>query len=240
MPRRSPVGRRWAGENFLQINPPFPPFFSRSGGSRIRLGSGSFNILLAVSEHHLRMAHEEEFEMSLGRPAEGGSLRILEVVGVLLAVVPCGILAGLYLVSEDIKFLIACAFFAMVAIVVVFWRRPSQGRGRRRAHPMRYAATPGRAKADRPERAAGRLAGIRRLGADLQGRLTKRAMKIAGFLVWMAAWIFTAVMFARVAENENVTSLAIFVMIGSLSPLIFYFLLETGVNRLSGRLRDED
>ncbi len=167
-------------------------------------------------------------------------MRILEVVGVLLAVVPCGILAGLYLVSEDIKFLIACAFFAMVAVVVVFWRRPSQGRGRRRAQAMRQAGTSRRAKADRPERGAGRLAGILQLGADLQGKLTKRAMKIGGFLVWMAAWIFTAVMFTRVAENENVLSLAIFVMIGSLSPLIFYFLLETGVNRLSGRLRDEE
>ncbi len=176
--------------------------------------------------------------MSLGRPAEGGSLRILEVVGVLLAVVPCGVLAGLYLVSEDIKFLIACAFFAMVAVVVVFWRRPTAGNTGRRARAMRPADGPRRARAAPPVSGGRRLAGIFRLGSTLQGKLTKRAMKIAGFVVWMAAWIFTAGLFTQVVENENVTSLAIFVMIGSLSPLIFYFLLETGVNRLSGRLRD--
>lgn len=178
--------------------------------------------------------------MSLGRPAEGDSLRILEVIGVLLAVVPCGVLAGLYLVSEDITFLIACAFFAMVSVVVVFWRRPASGRGRRRARSMREANESLRSKVDDAESGEGRLARIMGLGVALQGKMTKRALKFAGFLVWMSAWIFTAVMFTRIVENENVTGLAIFVMIGSLSPLIFYFLLETSVNRLSNRLRDDD
>lgn len=178
--------------------------------------------------------------MSLGRPAGGGSLRILEVIGVLLAIVPCGVLAGLYLVSEDITFLIACAFFVMVAVVVVFWRRPSGGQGRRRVHAMHRAGQSLRSKSDLGERGNGGLARVKRFGTALQGKLTKRAMTVAGFLAWMAAWIFTAVMFTRVAENENVTGLAFFVMIGSLSPLIFYFLLETGVNRLSNRLRDDD
>jgi len=178
--------------------------------------------------------------MSLGRPAGGGSLRILEVFGVLLAVVPCGVLAGLYLVSEDIKFLIACAFFAMVAVVVVFWRRPSQGPATRRARSLRRADAAHSPAAGRPKSGEGRKAGILRLGAALQGKLTKRALKVAGFLAWMAAWIFTAVMFTQVVENEHTTKLTLFVMVGSLSPLIFYFLLETGVNRLSDRLRDEE
>ncbi len=178
--------------------------------------------------------------MSLGRPADGGSLRILEVVGVLLAVVPCGVLAGLYLVSEDIKFLIACAFFALVAVVVVFWRRPSHGQSGKRARSLRRPVAGHRPKAAQPESGEGRLASMLRLGASLQGKLTKRAMKVGGFLVWMAAWIFTAVMFTQVVENENTTKLALFVMVGSLSPLVFYFLLETGVNRLSDRLRDEE
>jgi Flp pilus assembly protein TadB len=186
------------------------------------------------------MAQEEEFEVSLDRPAGDGSLRILEVIGVLLAVVPCGVLAGLYLVSEDITFLIACAFFAAIAVVVVFWRRPTTGRGRRRAHSMREANESLRSKGSHDESGDGRFARILGLGAALQGKLTKRAMKVAGFFAWMAVWIFTAVLFTRVAENENVISLAIFVMIGSLSPLIFYYLLETGVDRLGNRLRDEE
>jgi hypothetical protein len=200
----------------------------------------NFNILLVVSAHHPVMAQEEELEVSLDRPAGDGSLRILEVIGVLLAVVPCGVLAGLYLVSEDITFLIACAFFAAIAVVVVFWRRPTTERGRRRVRSMREANESFRLKGGHDESGDGRLARILELGAALQGKLTKRAMKIVGFLVWMAVWTFTAVLFTRVVENENVTSLAIFVMIGSLSPLIFYFLLETGVNRLSNRLRDEE
>ena len=187
------------------------------------------------------MAQEEELEVSLGHPAGNGTLRILEVIGVLLAIVPCGVLAGLYLVSEDITFLIACAFFAAIAVVVVFRRRPTtKGRGRRRARSMREANESLRSKAGHEESSDGRFARILGLGTALQGKLTKRTMKVAGFLAWMAVWIFTAVLFTRVAENENVTSLAIFVMIGSLSPLIFYFLLETGVNRLSNRLRDEE
>ncbi len=177
--------------------------------------------------------------MSLGHQEENGSLRILEVVGVLLAVIPCGVLAGLYLVSEDITFLIACAVFAAIAVVVVFWRRPGHTRRGRRGRSMRDADVSILSDAEQGPRGGG-LARFLQTAAAMRGKLTKRLLKVAGFLVWMAAWIFTAVLFTRVAENENVAGLAIFVMIGSLSPLVFYLLLETGVSRLSSRLRDED
>ena len=47
---------------------------------------------------------------------------VWEVVGILGAVIPCGILAGLYLATEDILFLMACFGFAIVAFGLVFAR----------------------------------------------------------------------------------------------------------------------
>ena len=49
---------------------------------------------------------------------------IWEVLGILAAVVPCGVLAGLYLATEDIRFIIGCAVLAALAVMLILMRNP--------------------------------------------------------------------------------------------------------------------
>ena len=64
------------------------------------------------------MAQDQEFEPRLREHGTLSTARFAEVLGVLAAVLPCGVLAGLYLASDDPMFLIAGLCLAAAALAV--------------------------------------------------------------------------------------------------------------------------
>ena len=156
---------------------------------------------------------------------------VWEVVGVLAAIIPCGILAGLYLATSDIKFLIVFVVFAVAAVGIVLFRRP-----RRIAWPWRRRSAAGADKPDRAEKASGRLHAV---GASLSRTFTARVLKLLGLVVWLMAWTFLAAFYARINENANMAGLMVLVVAGGFSPVVIYFGLEVGVKKLTRRLDDD-
>jgi hypothetical protein len=154
---------------------------------------------------------------------------VWEVVGVLAAVIPCGILAGLYLATSDPMFLAVFAVLAVVAVGIVYFRRPRRlpgTRGRRRSATVSGAA----------RKTGGRLQAAR---AALRRTFTVRVLKLLGLALWLIAWGVLATLYARVAENANVVGLGMLVLVGGFSPIVIYYGLEAGVGRLSKRLDDD-
>jgi len=158
---------------------------------------------------------------------------VWEVVGVLAAIIPSGILAGLYLATSDTTFLVVCAVFAAAAVGIVFFRRPGRlSWAMRRRAP---AASDAGARAG-AGRASGRLEAAR---AALSRTFTVRVLKLLGLAAWLIAWTVLAGLYARVAQNANFAALMMLVAIGGFSPVVFYFGLEASVKRLTKRLDDD-
>ena len=158
---------------------------------------------------------------------------VWEIVAILAAVVPCGILAGLYLATEEIGFLVACFVIAALAAAVILYRRNPRRRlaGRRSGMEGRSATRPGA------------IAGSERvqaMGSALARTFTRPVLKVLGFALWILAWGATAALYARVVENAQIGGLVILVVFGGFGPVLIYFGLETGVKKLTGRLRDSD
>jgi hypothetical protein len=157
---------------------------------------------------------------------------VWEVVGVLAAIVPSGILAGLYLATSDTTFLVACAVFAAAAVGIVYFRRP----GRLSWAMRRRAPVAPDAAGVWAERASGRLTAAR---SALGRTFTLRVLKLLGLAAWLIAWAVVAGLYARVAQNANIAALMMLVAIGGLSPVAIYFGLESSVKRLTRRLDDQ-
>lgn len=156
---------------------------------------------------------------------------VWEVIGILGAVIPCGILAGLYLATEDILFLLACFGFAIVVFGIVFARNlGSFSLLRRRGGAVDTAAS----------KAVG--AGREKLGAvgeSLRRRFTVRILKLLGLVLWFVAWGVVVSIHLKVVQNPNVVGIVMLVAIGAFSPVFIYFVLEAGVKKLSTRVRDD-
>jgi hypothetical protein len=147
-------------------------------------------------------------------------------VGILAAIVPCGILAGLYLATEEIGFIVACFALAVLAVAIIF---------------MRHAPLSLRRMRGGTATRSGGVAGSRKLQAmrsSLGRTFTRPVLKILGFAVWVLAWGVTAALYARVANNAQIGGLVMLVLFGGFSPLLIYFGLESGVKRLTGKIRD--
>jgi len=157
---------------------------------------------------------------------------VWEVVGVLAAIIPSGILAGLYLATSDTTFLVVCAVFAAAAVGIVFFRRPG-----RLSWAMRRRAPVASDAGARSEKASGRLKAAR---SALGRTFTLRVLKLLGLAAWLIAWTVLAGLYARVAQNANITALMMLVAIGGLSPVVIYFGLESSVKRLTKRLDDNE
>ena len=168
--------------------------------------------------------------------AERGLLRlggVWEVVGILAAIIPCGILAGLYLATDETGFIIACVVLATLAGgIVAFMRNPGRRLSRRRTGAEGRAA-----------RSAGGIAGsekLRAAGSALGRTFTRPVMKVLGFALWILAWGVTAALYARVVNNAQIGGLVILVLVGGFSPVLIYFGLESGVTKLTRRMRDSE
>lgn len=188
------------------------------------------------------MAHYLRSEAALsGRVAARNPAGIWEVVGILAAVVPCGILAGLYFATTDILFLIACFGFATVAVGLVLTRSLGKLRlPRREAGIRQRGEEPGGAAEDAARKAAS--AGREKLdavGASLRRTFTLRVLKLLGFVAWFVAWAVLISLHLKVVENPNIGGLVILVAIGAFSPILIYFGLESGVKKLSKRIGDD-
>ena len=157
---------------------------------------------------------------------------IWEVVGVLAAIIPCGILAGLYLATSETKFLIVFAAFAIAAGGIVYFRRPRR---------LSWARLRGRAvaadRSDMAEKASERLRGM---GSALRRTFTVRVLKLLGVAAWLMAWAVLAALYARVAQNANIPALLLLVVVGGFSPVVAYFGLEAGVKKLSKRMDTDE
>ncbi len=156
---------------------------------------------------------------------------VWEVVGVLAAIIPSGILAGLYLATSEVTFLVVCAVFAAVAAGIVFFRRPRRLSWTRRRAPAASVA------GGKPEKASRRLSAAR---SALGRTFTLRVLKLLGLAVWLLAWTVVAALYARVTENVNIAALMMLVAIGGFSPVVIYFGLESGVKRLTKRLDNDE
>jgi hypothetical protein len=180
------------------------------------------------------MIQDEEFAPPIKQTGNLSTARFGEVLGVLAAVMPCGILAGLYLASDDPIFLIAGLSLAAVAVGVIFVRNPD-----RIGHALRRWTW---VAANKRERLGNSKVGgaVGTVHQRLQQTFTRRFLKLLGFVAWILVWGVTAAMFMRVAENANIGGLIMFVAIGSLSPLVIYYGLESGVKRLGDRLGREE
>lgn len=156
-----------------------------------------------------------------GKPA----VRVFEVLGVLGAVIPCGILAGFYMASKDPSFLIACFVFAALAVGVVLWRTPRR--------PTIRAQSGGQGPQARMRPPASRSGGLARPKVGAGRKVSKKILIAVGFGAWVAAWCFLAFMFAGIAQNVPIGRLAVLVLLGAFSPAIFYLLLEGGVKQIT-------
>jgi hypothetical protein len=160
---------------------------------------------------------------------------VWEVVGVLAAVVPCGVLAGLYLATEDMLFLLACFGLAVIAVGLVFARNLGNiSMSRRRS----VGGLPGAASASGKAMSAGRKK-LDEIGASFRRTFTVRILKLLGLVSWFVAWAVLVSIHLRVIENPNVIGLVIWVAVGAFSPIFIYFGLETGVKKLGNRMRDD-
>ena len=151
---------------------------------------------------------------------------VWEVFGILAAIVPCGILAGLYLATEDARFLIGCIALALLAAAIVFVRHPGawQPQIRQWIEGLRQGSETGGSSA----------------GSILRRTANGPVLKVLGFAAWMMAWGVTAALYARVAVDINPGALVMLVVIGGFSPVVIYFGLEGGIRTLKGRRRDDD
>ena len=148
----------------------------------------------------------------------------LELLGILAAVIPCGVLAGLYFATGDGHFLIVCLGLLALAVAIIFLRNIGKLRLKRQG---------GR---DAP--AAAVSAGRKKLGAvaaSLRRPFTVRILKLLGISLWLLAWAALASFYARVVETPNMLGLVMLVIVGGFSPILIYFGLESGVRRLSRR-----
>lgn len=156
-----------------------------------------------------------------------------ESAGVLAAIVPCGVLAGLYLATGEAGFLVACFALATAAVAILFFRSPKRRLSRRTGGAGGQGGVPLRS----------RLAGAPRFKA-LRGALgrtfTRPVLKLLGFAAWMLAWGATAALYARVVSNAQIGGLVILVLVGGFSPVVFYYGLEMGVKKLSRREQERD
>lgn len=162
---------------------------------------------------------------------------VWEIVGVLAAVVPCAVLAGLYLATEDMRFLVACSALALLAAVLIFIRGP------RRARLTRRGPGAGGRASGLAGKLIDRLGGSAKLtaaGSAVRRTFTVQVLKLLGFVVWMLAWGVTAALYARVAENANMTALMMLVVFGGFSPVVIYYGLESGMKKLGRRLRADE
>ncbi|MGH6618332.1 MAG: hypothetical protein ACREF6_02170 [Alphaproteobacteria bacterium] len=163
---------------------------------------------------------------------------VWEIVGILAAVIPCGILAGLYLAAGDMRFLVACIALAIVAVVLVFIRRsPRRVSLARRGAGAEGGATGLTGKLADRFRGSAKLAAA---GSAVRRTFTVQVLKLLGFAVWMIAWGLTAALYARVAQNANMTALMMLVVFGGFSPVMIYYGLESGMKKLGRRLRDDE
>lgn len=174
------------------------------------------------------------------RDAAQGS-GIWEVVGILAAVIPCGVFAGLYLATGDGLFLGAFLLFASAALAIVIARNPERFAALKRRFEAR-AAQIGRGKKDdsTPEARRNPLASAAGAAATLKRSLTVRILKLLGFVAWVLVWGVTASIYADVVENANLMALMVYVAIGALSPIVIYVGLEASVKRLGGHIADRD
>lgn len=192
-----------------------------------------FNASLGIPGENAGMLHDAGTESVTGGRGLARSGGVWEIVGVLAAVVPCAILAGLYLATEDMRFLAACSALALLAAVLVFIRGP-----RRASLTRRGAGAGGRAG-----KLIDRLGGAAKLtaaGSALRRTFTLQILKLLCFVVWMLAWGVTAALYARVAENANMTALMMLVVFGGFSPVVIYYGLESGMKKLNRRLRADE
>jgi hypothetical protein len=158
---------------------------------------------------------------------------IWEVLVILAAVVPCGILAGLYLATEDARFIIGCAVLAVLAVAIILLRNPAGlrlPRWRPWAGSRSGAQAGGTAGSEGREDAASRLRRI----------FTTPLLKIIGVAAWLMAWSVTAALYARIFQNANIGALVMLVAVGGFSPVLLYFGLEGGIKKLSGRMRRDE
>jgi hypothetical protein len=166
---------------------------------------------------------------------------ILEVLGILGAVIPCGILAGLYLATEDIRFILGSFFLGVLAVAIVFMRSPGLRLPRRRAQGEAGGesggADGGMAGLVGRFRSSAKLAAV---GGAVRRSFSLQIVKLLGFVIWMLAWGVTAALYTRVYDNANLGALLILVVVGGFSPVVIYFGLETGVKSLSRRNRPRD
>ena len=151
---------------------------------------------------------------------------VWEVAGILAAVVPCGILAGLYLATADVRFILGCAVLAVLAVAIILLRNPDSLR-LARLWPL------ARRRAEGAEPAQDGLA--TRLGRTFSTPL----LKIVCLAAWLMAWAVTAALYTRISPDVNIGALVLYVAIGGFSPVVIYFGLETGVKKLGDRLRHD-
>ena len=174
------------------------------------------------------------------RDAARGS-GIWEVVGILAAVIPCGVFAGLYLATSDGLFLGAFLLFALAALAIVIARNPERLAALKHRFEE-WAAKIGRAERDESNSEAPRnpLASAAGAAATLKRSLTVRILKLLGFVAWVLVWGVTASIYADVVENANLMALMVYVAIGALSPIAIYVGLEASVKRLGGHISRRD
>ena len=163
---------------------------------------------------------------------------IWEVVGILAAVIPCGVFAGLYLATGDGLFLGMFVLFAVAALVIVVARNPQ----RLAALKERFASTgvPDETESPPPEALRDPLAGVGNAASALRRTFTVRILKLLAFVAWILAWGVTASIYADVVENANLTGLMVYVAIGALGPIVLYVGLEASVKRLGGHMSQRD
>jgi hypothetical protein len=147
---------------------------------------------------------------------------IWEVLGILAVVVPCGVLAGLYLATGDIRFIIGCAVLAALAVALILMRNP----GFLQLSRWRFRAQ-SRSGAQTGDSGAARMRRI----------FTLPVLKLLGVTAWLCAWSVTAALYARVFEGANIGALVMLVAVGGFSPIVIYFGLEGGIKKLTSRMR---
>lgn len=177
-----------------------------------------------------------------GRMAARSPAGVWEVVGILAAVIPCGVLAGLYFATSDMLFLFACLGMATVALGLVLTRnlgrlRLSWRRGRGLQAQAAGINTAGEDAARTAVSAGQETLGA--MGASLRRTFTVRILKLLGIVGWFIAWAVLVSFHLKVVENANIGGLVILVAIGGFSPVLIYFGLEGGVKKLGKRMRDD-
>ena len=180
------------------------------------------------------MAQDQDYGPRLREHTTLSTARFGEVLGVLAAVLPCGVLAGLYLASDDPIFLIAGLCLAAVALAILFIRNPHHLRHALRRWVARVSAHRGAAASSK----AGATVGT--IGKTLKQTFTRKILKLLGVVAWFLMWGVTAAIFANVAGNANITGLVIYVAVGAFSPFVIYLALDSGVKSLGKRLSREE